>query len=76
VLDCCDNQLTALDVSKDTVLTVLYCDNNQLTADALNALFLGLSVQQGGSIYIEDNPGSSACNRSIATEKGWRFGKD
>ena len=31
-LTCYNNQLTALDVSKNTALTVLYCYNNQLTA--------------------------------------------
>ena len=31
-LDCGYNQLTSLDVSKNTALTELYCDNNQLTA--------------------------------------------
>ena len=30
-LNCSDNQLTALDVSKNTELTVLYCSKNQLT---------------------------------------------
>jgi len=30
-LDCSNNQLTALDVSKNTELTNLYCDMNQLT---------------------------------------------
>ncbi len=31
-LYCSDNQLTELDVSKNTALETLYCDNNQLTA--------------------------------------------
>ena len=31
-LDCRANQLTELDVSKNTALTTLYCDNNQLTS--------------------------------------------
>ncbi len=30
-LTCCDNQLTALDVSANTELTTLFCSNNQLT---------------------------------------------
>ena len=30
-LDCNENQLTALDVSKNTALTTLWCGNNQLT---------------------------------------------
>ena len=31
-LDCAKNQLTALDVSRNTALTQLYCQDNQLTA--------------------------------------------
>ena len=31
-LNCCDNQLTTLDVSANTALTQLYCFNNQLTS--------------------------------------------
>ncbi len=30
-LDCSDNQLTSLDLPKNTALTTLYCDRNQLT---------------------------------------------
>ncbi|MCH5174927.1 MAG: hypothetical protein J1F40_03480, partial [Prevotellaceae bacterium] len=32
LLSCAENQLTALDVSKNTALTDLYCSDNQLTA--------------------------------------------
>jgi hypothetical protein len=32
MLNCAGNQLTALDVSKNTALTALYCGSNQLTA--------------------------------------------
>jgi hypothetical protein len=73
LLNCVDNQLTALDVSRNTALTELHCRNNQLIADTLNALFSGLPAQPYGTILIEKNPGSSTCNRSIATEKGWIF---
>jgi len=31
-LDCSDNQLTSLDISKNTVLSGLHCNNNQLTS--------------------------------------------
>jgi hypothetical protein len=51
----------------------LDCRNNQLTADALNALFSGLPVHMDGTILIEENPGMNACNRSIAIRKGWHF---
>jgi hypothetical protein len=73
VLWCNNNQLTALDVSKNTALTELWCNSNQLTTEALNALFSGLPAPSDGTILIGENPGSSTCNRSIATEKGWTF---
>ena len=38
-LHCLNNQLTALDISKNTALTHLACQNNQPTVDALNVLF-------------------------------------
>jgi Leucine-rich repeat (LRR) protein len=100
-LSCSGNQLTTLDVSRNTALKELSCYNNQLTTDALNASFLGLPARDiiyrealysdtistdlsmeddpedininSGPLYIEDNPGSNTCNRSIATEKGWTF---
>jgi hypothetical protein len=58
-------------VSRNKALILLGCGNNQLTEEALNALLSGLPHPPDGLIYIEDNPGSSTCNRSIATEKGW-----
>jgi hypothetical protein len=73
-LDCSGNQLTALDVSKNTALTYLVCGNNLLTVDALNALLSGLPANnRGGNISIDYNPGSSACDHSLATDKGWYF---
>jgi hypothetical protein len=30
---------------------------------------LDLSYKTAGSIYMDDNPGSSTCNRSMATNK-------
>jgi Leucine-rich repeat (LRR) protein len=71
-LECGYNHLTALDVSRNTALTRLNCRNNQLTAEALNALFADLPAHSG-SIRIKDNPGSNACDRSLATDKGWIF---
>jgi Leucine-rich repeat (LRR) protein len=32
-LNCTDNKLTSLDVSKNIALTHLYCSNNQLTTE-------------------------------------------
>ena len=44
-LDCYENQLTSLDVSKNTVLTWLSCDNNQLTSldVSKNTALMGLT---------------------------------
>jgi hypothetical protein len=73
-LECNGNQLTALDVSGCAALGRLECANNQLSADALNSLFGTLpltSRDYDAKIYIGNNPGTSACNRSIAVNKGW-----
>ncbi|GHT11606.1 hypothetical protein AGMMS4956_04910 [Bacteroidia bacterium] len=70
-LSCGDNPLTVLDVSKNTALTYLTCDNNQLTATALDALFNSLPTVTNGEIYTGSNPGTSTCDQSIATGKGW-----
>ena len=70
-LYCDNNQLTNLDVSKNTALTYLNCRNNQLQADALNTLFHSLPVFSLGIILIAGNPGTDACDKSIATAKGW-----
>jgi len=73
-LYCPNRQLTSLDVSKNTALRRLNCSGNQLTADALNALFSSLhnnDIVGGKYIQIHGNPGSAACDRSIATSKGW-----
>jgi len=65
-----------LDVSKNTKLIYLVCDSNQFTAEALNALFVTLHGNPPVSgdtktIYIGNNLGTAACNRSTATNKGW-----
>ena len=80
----CDyNKLTALDVSNNKALRFLHCHYNQLTSSALNDLFRTLpdkpvlQVKQGPypdfhfTIYIHENPGTSDCDVSIASEKGW-----
>jgi len=73
-LDCSENQLTSLDMSKNTTLTYLRCRDNQLTSFALNALFGTLNNNaEDKFIYIEGNPGTEACTRSIAEKKGWTF---
>jgi len=73
ILSCDQNLLTRLDVSNNILLTNLRCDCNQLQADALNELFRTLpKVDTRASIMIRGNPGELHCDRSIATDKGWK----
>ena len=69
-LYCDNNELTSLDVSNNTLLSFLDIQNNQFTCDELNALFKTLH-ENGGTIYIDKNPGTDSCDKSIATERGW-----
>jgi len=68
-----DSPLERLDVSKNTALKILWCTRNQLSAAALDALFSTLHSNTflGKIIHVSGNPGTDACNPSIATEKGW-----
>jgi len=71
-LRCDNNQLYALDVS-NTMLTYLECQSNQFDATGLNELFGTLNGNTGRKeIYIANNPGTSTCDKSIATAKGWQ----
>jgi len=70
-LSCVSNQLTNLDVSQNINLNRLDCSSNQLSEDALNSLFRTLQGNSPGTIYIESNPGTDLCDRSIASDKGW-----
>ena len=69
-LICNNNQLTSLDVS-NPVLARLDCSTNNLSINALNDLFVSLPITSFGTIFIDNNPGTDACERSIATDKGW-----
>jgi hypothetical protein len=61
-----------LDVSKNTALTVIQCKKNQLSADALNALFKAVNdKKERKTIYMSGNPGTATCDKKIATDKGW-----
>jgi hypothetical protein len=73
-LFCIRNQLTHLNVSKNTSLEYLSCDSNQFSTAALNSLFETLHGIKGISKYIDifNNPGTDACNKKIAEDKGWR----
>ena len=74
-LRCNNNELTSLDVSGHTALTTLWCQGNNLSAEALNKIFTDLPVTSGFGykyiIYIDSNPGTNTCDRSIAEKKGW-----
>jgi hypothetical protein len=53
----------------------LRCFNNQLTATALNTLFNSLPIKTPpvySFMYISNNPGADACDKSIAENRGWR----
>ena len=80
-LECHANQLTGLDVSQNTALTYLVCGSNQLADAALNALFGTLHSNKATKIIVDNttkivfinvNPGTNSCDRSIAESKGWR----
>jgi hypothetical protein len=65
-LDCSFNQLITLDVSKNTAMKYLNCDANQLTS--FGTLHSNIGNKE---ISIRNNPGTAACNKSIAEDKGW-----
>jgi hypothetical protein len=76
-LNCGGGNLTSLEVSKNTELVSIYCSGNNLSVDALNALFSSLlpkTASDNAAIYIGDNSGTDDCDRSIATGKGWTVG--
>lgn len=74
-LECHDNQLTSLDVSKNTALTSLVCQSNKLSTATLNSLFGTLHGNvfdyAAKVIYVGNNPGTETCDRNIAKNKGW-----
>jgi Leucine-rich repeat (LRR) protein len=77
-LYCGENQLTGLDVSKNTALATLYCNSNQFSTEALNALFETLhdnKINLGKEVKTGNNPGTDACDISIAEKKGWKVKK-
>lgn len=83
-LECGSNELTSLDISKCTALTRLECDDNSLSSDALNKIFNDLpkgktweehNYKYQSTIYINGNPGTETCNKSIFENKGWEISK-
>ena len=71
-LDCDYTNLRSLNVSGCTALIELSCLHNQLSSEALNALFNSLNDKPVSKIIrIGDNPGTYTCDTSIAEKKGW-----
>jgi predicted ATPase len=74
-LDCYENRLKTLDVSKNTVLQWSVCCDNQFSAESLNALFATLPQSAAAAkLYVAGNPGEKDCDRSIARSKNWTVG--
>ena len=84
-LTCTACNLTSLDVSKNAALINLGIERNRFTTVALNSLFetlydkplyrmniLGKPEIKQKQIYITDNSGTAACDKSIAEKNGWR----
>ena len=74
-LICEGNFLTGLYASNTEALMLLNCRKNKLSAEALNTLFnvLNATKEEGKLLYIRNNPGTGACNQTIATDKHWKI---
>ena len=77
-LECYDNQLTSLDVSKNTALTYLSCFDNQIKGEKMLALVNSLPTVTSGTFCAIDTWSGNEQNVitkpqvAIATGKGWR----
>src|SRR5574344_1625113 len=76
ILDCHENQLTALDVGNNTGLTALYCYHNQIKGAAMTALINSLPTRSSGaegllSIYypIETDEGNVCWTTQVEAAK-------
>lgn len=47
------------------------CENQNMSATALNNLFTSLGTAVGQTVTVKGNPGAATCDTSIATAKGW-----
>jgi len=65
-----------LDMTNCVSLWSLQCQSNQLSADALDALFETLHSNTINdvkkTIILRNNPGANSCDSNIAKNKGWR----
>ena len=49
----------------------VYFRTNDLSVDAIDEIFTNLATVTSKTINVADNPGSSGCDTTIATNKGW-----
>ena len=76
-LNCANNQLTALDVSKNTALVSIDCSRNKIKGAAMDALISCLPQKTSGSLRVHDNRNSdegNVCTKEqveAAKAKGW-----
>ncbi|WP_052103095.1 leucine-rich repeat domain-containing protein [Porphyromonas canoris] len=77
-LDCEDTpNLSSLKISR-SINDALYIRNCKLSAETLNEIFRTLpdvkeQTEGKKKIWIADNPGTDACDKKIATDKGWKL---
>lgn len=75
-LNCDNNKLTSLDVSKNTKLTSLNCSGNQIRGAAMDALINSLPSVSSGTFYAINltNEGNvmTASRVAAAKTKGWK----
>ena len=74
-LYCSYNQLTSLDLSKNTALKTLYCYGNQIKGRAMDALVKSLPTVSQGNMYViyGDSENNVMTTRQVANSKakGW-----
>jgi Leucine-rich repeat (LRR) protein len=74
-LVCNGNRLSGIGIGPGNLrLRSLYCENNDLEADDLNAIFEALPLagpEAWGTITVKDNPGDALCETGTALAKNW-----
>uniref|UniRef100_UPI00126A767F leucine-rich repeat domain-containing protein n=1 Tax=Porphyromonas canoris TaxID=36875 RepID=UPI00126A767F len=80
-LDCEKNKnLSSVKIS-NSINNYLDCNDCKLSAETLNEIFTTLpdvkeQTEGKKELYIKGNPGTAACNKKIAEDKGWRLDVD
>jgi hypothetical protein len=70
-----NNRLTSFAMSGCTALSELKLQNNRFSYLELNNLFGILPMGAYRTVYIYGNPGTSACDTSLAAARGWTVNK-